>query len=106
MSTSDAHGQMCALSRGAFLGARKLLDPGELKDPGTSPVGSGTGRAIDEPRWVLTSTEGSELLGDVFHAKNDTKTLCFTVISCKILSKIEVLSYFLINFVRSKPIPI
>ena len=42
------------------------------------------------------------LLGDVFHAKNDTKTLCFTVISCKILSKIEVLS----NFVRSKPIPI
>ena len=46
------------------------------------------------------------LLGDVFHAKNDTKTLCFTVISCKILSKIEVLSYFLINFVRSKPIPI
>ena len=46
------------------------------------------------------------LLGDVFHAKNDTKTLCFTVISCKILSKIEVLSYFLNNFVRSKPIPI
>ena len=46
------------------------------------------------------------LLGDVFHAKNDAHTLCFTVISCKILSKIEVLSYFLINFVRSKPIPI
>ena len=46
------------------------------------------------------------LLGDVFHAKNDAKTLCFTVIYCKILSKIEVLSYFLSNFVRSKPIPI
>ena len=46
------------------------------------------------------------LLGDIFHAKNDAKTLCFTVISCKILSKIEVLSYLLINFVRSKPIPI
>ena len=34
------------------------------------------------------------LLGDVCHAKNDAKTLCFTVISCNILSKIEVLSYF------------
>ena len=25
------------------------------------------------------------LLGDVFHAKKDAKTLCFTVISCKSL---------------------
>ena len=32
------------------------------------------------------------LLGDVFHATNDAKTLCFTVISCNNLSKIEVLS--------------
>ena len=46
------------------------------------------------------------LLGDVFHAKIDAKTLCFTVISCKNISKIGVLSYFLINFVRSKPIPV
>ena len=46
------------------------------------------------------------LLGDVFHATNYATTLCFTVISYKNLSKIEVLSYCLINFVRSKPIPV
>ena len=29
------------------------------------------------------------LLGDVFHAKNDAKTLCFTVISGKNLSRLR-----------------
>ena len=89
MSTSDAHGQMCALSRGAFLGARKLLDPGELKDPGTSPVGSGTGRAIDEPRWVLTSTEGSEKhLGCAAVGCGDKKHLRCPALSCPQIPRI------------------
>ena len=70
-------------------------------------------RFLGEASWVcqerflnLPKINRTGAPGRCFSCKNDAKTLCFTVISCKNLSKIEVLSYFLINFVRSNPIPI